>query len=201
MLSKNLEHSKQGLAFVISAPAGTGKTTLAKMLAEEFPHVITSVSFTTRKPRHGEIPGKDYHFLSADEFEKKIESEDFLEHVQLYGNCYGTSRQWVQEQLRNGKHVIMTIDTQGGLLLKNQFPAIFIFILPPSLNELRKRLEQRKTETPEGIEKRLEVAKKEVEAAHLYDYNIVNDNLEVAYQTLRSILIAEEHRVRVCEHI
>lgn len=195
MQSKILGKLSQGLAFVISAPAGTGKTTLAKRLAKEFPCIATGVSFTTREPRKDEVPGEDYNFVTVEEFEKKIALGDFLEYVQLYGNYYGTSRQWLEEQLKKGKHILLTIDTQGALQLRGCFPAIFIFLMPPSLEELRKRLEQRMTETKEVIEERLELARKEIEASRFYDYSMVNDDLEVAYQILRSILIAEEHRV------
>lgn len=195
MPSKILGNLQKGLAFVISAPAGTGKTTLAQLLVKEFPCVTTSISCTTRPPRRGEVHGKHYFFLSVEEFEQKIAAGDFLEYVQLYGNYYGTSLKWLTEQLNQGKHVLLTIDTQGALLLKKRFPAIFIFLQPPSLDELRSRLYKRMTETEDVIAKRLEVAKKEIEASCFYDYNIVNDDLEVAYQVLRSILIAEEHRV------
>lgn len=195
MKSKLLGNLDRGLAFVISAPAGTGKTTLAQRLTQEFPNVVMSLSCTTRQPRPGETPHKDYIFMSIDAFEKKIAEGDFLEYVKLYGYYYGTSRAWVQEQMNSGKHVLLTIDTQGALQLKNKFPAVFIFLRPPSLEELRKRLTQRQTETPEVIEERLAWAKRELEAARYYDYDIINDDLDVAYGVLRSILIAEEHRV------
>lgn len=188
---------KPGLAFVVSAPAGTGKTTLVKMLVKEFPNVVASISLTTRSPRPEELNGRDYFFVSTNEFEEKIQAGEFLEHVKLYGDYYGTSRQWVQDQLQKGNHVILTIDTQGALLLKNHFPAVFIFIFPPSIEELKKRLELRKTETPAEIERRMAVAKKEIESAKFYDYTLINDDLKVAYNTLHSILIAEEHRVRI----
>lgn len=195
MGAKLLGNLKKGLAFVISAPAGTGKTTLVQMLAQEFPEIKNSISCTTRKPREGEVSGDHYHFLTPEDFEKRIAANEFLEYVELYGNYYGTSREKVQEQLNLGKHVILTIDTQGALQLKGKFDAVFIFIFPPSLDVLRKRLIQRQTESMEVIEERLAWAVKEMQAASLYDYNIVNDNLKVAYQTLLSIIVAEEHRV------
>jgi guanylate kinase len=191
-----LGNRERGLLFVISAPAGTGKTTLIQMLMQEFPHVITSISFTTRKPRPGEIPGEHYHFVTAEEFKRKIEQGDFLEFVQLYGDDYGTSKRWVEEQLSRGKYVILNIDTQGALQLKNKFPAVFIFILPPSVEELRQRLIHRKTEPEAVIEQRLAWAQREIELASCYDYNVVNENLVTAYQVLRSILIAEDHRLK-----
>jgi guanylate kinase len=194
-VSKLLGNLKKGLAFVISAPAGTGKTTLVQMLAQEFPEITNSISCTTRKPRVGEVPGDHYHFLTREDFEKRIIANEFLEYVELYGNYYGTSKETVKEQLNCGKHVILTIDTQGALQLMGKVSASFIFIFPPSLDVLRKRLIQRQTESVEVIEERLAWAVKEMQAATLYDYNIMNDNLKVAYQTLLSIVVAEEHRV------
>lgn len=196
----NKEHLKalgnltQGLIFIVSAPAGTGKTTLVQRLVNEFPCVEMSVSYTTRKPRPGEKEGVHYNFVTKEEFEKKIADNDFLEYATLYGNFYGTSQSWVSERLKKGKHVMLVIDTQGALQLLGKIEAAFIFIEPPSLEELRKRLNNRKTEPPEVIEERLAWAKKEIESGRHYDYRIVNDDLDTAYDVLRSILIAEEHR-------
>jgi guanylate kinase len=187
----------EGLTFIVSAPAGTGKTTLVQMLTQEFPSVIASISYTTRLPREGEIHGKHYHFITESEFKAKINASDFLEYVKLYGTYYGTSLQWIQEQQQKGNHVVLVIDTQGAMQLKGRLPGIFIFIRPPSLEILKARLEGRKTETPEVLEKRLNWAQKELEAAQDYDYQLVNDNLTVAYQVLRSIIIAECHRTSV----
>lgn len=187
---------KKGLIFVISAPAGTGKTTLVKKLTSEFTHVVSSVSFTTRPPRKGEINGRDYHFISQAEFEAKIKDNDFLEHVTLYGDYYGTSRSWVDKQLSLGKHVVLVIDTQGALLIKNKIEAVYIFLMPPSMEELKRRLLYRNTDKQQMIETRLEWALKEMEAKDNYDYLIVNENLNVAYNSLRSILIAEELRTK-----
>lgn len=184
----------RGLVFIVSAPAGTGKTTLVDLLVQEFPSVIANISYTTRLPRQGEIQGKHYHFISESEFEAKKAASDFLEYVKLYGTSYGTSRQWIEAQREEGKHVILVIDTQGALQLKGKYEAISIFIRPPSLEILRKRLTGRQTEPLEVIEKRLAWAEKELEAADSYDYQIVNDDLAVAYQVLRSIVIAECHR-------
>jgi len=192
---KLLGNFEKGLVFVISAPAGTGKTTLVKKLQEEFSCVKTTTSFTTRSPRVGEIQGVDYHFISIEEFKKKIDKFEFLEYVELYGDYYGTSKNNIETLQLQGNHVILVIDTQGGLRLKKMIDATLIFVMPPSLEELAKRLEMRKSETPDVIKKRLEWAKNEIEDANHYDYKIVNDNLKTAYQTLRSILVAEEHRV------
>lgn len=189
-----LGETKEGLIFIVSAPAGTGKTTLAQRLVSEFSSVIASISYTTRQPRDQEIQGVHYHFISHSEFEAKIAAEEFLEYVQLYGTYYGTSKQWVQEQQKQGKHVVLVIDTQGALRIKHQLPVVSIFIRPPSLEVLRQRLIQRQTESLEVIEKRLKWAEKELMVAQHYDYQLVNDDLEIAYQVLRSIVIAECHR-------
>ncbi len=188
-------HLPHGLIFVLSAPAGTGKTTLVGMLRDEFSCVVESISCTTRAPRPDEIPGKDYHFLTVEEFEKKIQDGDFLEHANVFGSYYGTSRDYVQQQQEKGKHVFLVIDTQGALQLMGKLKATFVFISPPSLQELRERLFKRKTEDLTMIDERLSWAKKEMALASKYDYNIVNDNLHHAYDILRSIVIAEEHRV------
>jgi guanylate kinase len=196
-MQKLLGNLPKGFVFVISAPAGTGKTTLVRMLAHEFPCIYESVSCTTRPPRSGEVEGKDYHFLSRLEFEEKIHQGDFLEHADVFGYYYGTSRALVQKQQEGGNHVFLVIDTQGAMQLKKtNFPAVFIFLSPPSLEELKGRLIKRKTESMEAIEKRLSWAKAELEMLGNYDYHIVNDHLNQAYAILRSIVIAEEHRVR-----
>lgn len=194
-MSSSLGKVPKGLLFIISAPAGTGKTTLVQMLTKEFSAVVASISFTTRHPRQEELEGVHYHFITMDEFAKRIDVGEFLEYVELYGDFYGTSRIWVENQLNLGKHVILVIDTQGAKLLK-ETKAISIFVAPPSIEELSRRLRLRQTETKDVIEKRLFWAKKEMEAQKNYDYLIINDNLSSAYQILRSILIAEEHRIR-----
>lgn len=195
-----LGNHKRGLLFVVSAPAGTGKTTLVQMLNREFPEVVASISYTTRTPRTGEISGTHYHFVGLEEFEERVAAGEFLEHVQLYGTYYGTSGIWVEDQLSRGKHVILTIDTQGVRQLRGVIPTVSIFIAPPSREELRRRLLARKTESEEVIQRRLDWAEKELEAASEYDYRIVNDVLDIAYQTLRSVVIAEGCRVRTTEY-
>lgn len=184
----------EGLIFIVSAPAGTGKTTLVQKLVEEFPTIIASISFTTRQLREGEVPGVHYHFITQSEFEAKIAAADFLEYVKLYDTYYGTSKQWVKEQQQKGKHIILVIDTQGALQLKEKIMATTIFIRPPSIEVLRQRLIQRQTESLEMIEKRLDWAREELAVAHRYDYQLINDDLDIAYQVLKSIFIAESHR-------
>ena len=195
-MQKALGNLKRGLAFVLSAPAGTGKTTLAKMLFHEFDCVSSSVSYTTRNPRPGEVDGKDYHFISQSQFEEKIRSGDFLEYAKVYQDYYGTSREFVDYELSQGKHVVLVIDTQGALQLRKTFKAKFIFIMPPSLSCLKARLSQRRSETPETIEHRLSWAEKEISMASSYDYQIINEDLKAAYLVLKSILIAEEHKIQ-----
>jgi guanylate kinase len=191
---KVLGNLKKGLLFVLSAPAGAGKTTLATLLKREFNCVASSVSYKTRKSRTGEKEGVDYHFISKEEFEKKIENQDFLEHAKVFESYYGTDRKRVEELQNQGKHVLLVIDVQGGMQIKRKTKAVFIFISPPSFEVLKKRLVDRQTETESKIAERLSWAKKEMEAAKDYDYQIINEDLNVAYDVLRSIVIAEEHR-------
>ncbi len=184
-----------GQLFIISAPAGTGKTTLVHMLKAAFPNQVTqSISCTTRKPRKGEIDGKDYVFLTEDAFEERVKRGDFLEYATVFGDHYGTLKEMVTSQQKNGKDVVLVIDTQGALELKKKVKATFIFIAPPSMEILEERLKNRKTESPETLKKRLKWAKYEMEQAKLYDYTIVNDDLDTAYEALKSIVIAEKHR-------
>jgi guanylate kinase len=190
-----LGQRKEGFVFVVSAPAGTGKTTLVDLLVKEFPSIIVSISYTTRQARPHEIEGVNYHFITVSEFEAKIAAGDFLEYVKLYGTYYGTARQWIIDQQKQGKHIVLVIDTQGALKIKKLLQATYIFIRPPSLEILRNRLMNRQTEAPEMIEQRLAWAKKELENVQYYDYEIVNDDLKSAYQVLRSVVIAECNRV------
>lgn len=194
-MTRIIGNLKEGLLFVMSAPAGTGKTTLTQMLCEEFSCIKESISCTTRSPRHGEINGQHYHFLSEKDFKEKIKKNEFLEYAEVFGHLYGTLKSSVETQRQQGCHVILVIDTQGALKLKEKVKASSIFISPPNLEELKERLERRKTESYETIEKRLAWAKEELKMISYYDYHIVNDNLIVAYDALRSIIIAEEHKI------
>ncbi len=188
--------SKEGLVFIVSAPAGTGKTTLVRMLLEEFHQVVESVSYTTRPPRPNEVAGRDYYFITQNEFEEKIAEGEFLEYAKVFDNYYGTSRKFVASQQHKGKHVILVIDTQGALQLMKQVEAVTIFISPPDLDELKARLHRRKSEDDAAIAHRHSWAEKEMALANHYQYHIINDHLKTAYDALRSILIAEEHRNR-----
>lgn len=184
----------RGLLFVLSAPAGTGKTTLVNRIVQNFPSVVQSISFTTRAKRPLEKDGDHYSFVSVKEFEERIAAGEFLEYVKLYDDYYGTSKKWVDAKLQEGKHVVLVIDMQGALQLMDSLDAAFIFLKPPSIEVLKERLVSRNTETPESLAKRLSWAEKEMDAAHYYDYQVVNDDLDTAYQILLSIFIAEEHR-------
>ena len=195
MSEKLLGNLQTGVIFILSAPAGTGKTTLVHMLLDEFPCITKSISCTTRSKRYSEIADKDYHFLTKQDFEEKQAQNQFLEKAEVFGNHYGTLQSHVEEKQTEGKHVILVIDTQGALeLMKKNFDAVYIFIQPPSLAELRSLIFKRKTEETEHIEERLSWAQKEISVADQYDYQITNDNLHRAYEILRSIFIAEEHK-------
>lgn len=195
MSKKLLGNSDLGKLFVVSAPSGTGKSTLVEMLLKEFPEeIVKSCSCTTRHPRPAEIALRHYEYISIPEFEKKVEAGEFLEHAKVFGHYYGTPKKAVEELLKQGKHVVLVIDTQGAIQIFGKIPAVFIFISPPSFEELKGRLYKRRTESEEKIQERLLWAKQEVALAPRYDYRITNDDLDVAYQILRSIFIAEDHR-------
>ncbi|MBP9842120.1 MAG: guanylate kinase [Simkaniaceae bacterium] len=188
---------KRGLIFVVSAPAGTGKTTLTSKLYEEYKGIIVpSISCTTRPKRPGEVDGVHYFFLSEAEFRAKIEEGEFLEHTAIFGFLYGTLKTAVTEPQKKGQHVIMVIDTQGAAFLKKSLDATFIFFAPPSTQVLKERLVKRNTESEHFVNERLARAPLELSFGKEYDYIVVNDDLEIAYQTLKSIIVAEEHRSR-----
>ncbi len=184
---------KIGLPFILSAPAGTGKTTLVQRLEKEFSSIKRNVSYTTRNPRVNEVNGVDYHFISEIEFQKMICDNHFLEHAKVFGNFYGTSKHELIKDLEKGFHVIMVIDTQGALQIKDEIKATSIFIHPPSYEELKNRLNSRSLDTIQSINTRLEWSKHEVKVASYYDFQIINDDLDTAYQVLKSIIIASEH--------
>lgn len=187
-----------GKLFILSGPSGAGKGTICKELLAQTSRddVQLSVSMTTRNPRNGETEGVSYYFVSKEEFLRKIEAGGLLEHAEVYGNYYGTPKQPVIEKLAAGIDVILEIDMQGALKVKQNYPdGVFIFILPPSMSELRKRLTGRGTETAEAIEMRLGETLKEISYIDKYDYCVVNGKLEEAVNRVKSILIAEHSRV------
>ncbi|NGX52047.1 MAG: Guanylate kinase [Candidatus Anoxychlamydiales bacterium] len=196
MKQKLLGNLKKGLFFIISAPAGTGKTTLTRMLTKEFKPVIESVSFTSREPRKDEKEGIDYFFITKEEFEKKIEENGFLEYAKVFDHYYGTSKTFVEKNLNEKKHVVLVIDTQGAMKLKNRIECTYIFISPPSIDTLKERMKKRADIDDKEIEKRLTWANEEMKQIVNYDYNITNMDLDKSYEELRSVFIAEEHKVK-----
>ncbi|MDP6981168.1 MAG: guanylate kinase [Myxococcota bacterium] len=182
----------RGKAFVISAPSGTGKTTVCHKLLASDPRLRFSVSHTTRPPRPGESNGIDYYFVDEAEFQRLIEEGEFLEHAQYTGNLYGTSYAAVETSLEEGIDVLLEIEVQGAKLVRDaRFDAVFIFLLPPSLEELDVRLRGRGTDAENVIEKRLAEARSELEMADVFDYAIVNDDLEKAVAEVREVIEAE----------
>ncbi len=185
-----------GKLFVLSGPSGAGKGTICKKLLEETDKLDLSVSMTTRKPRVGEIEGISYFFTEKDKFQEHIKNGNLLEYAQVYGNYYGTPKAPVLDKLSRGIDVILEIDMQGALKVKESYPdGVFIFILPPSMAELRKRLTGRGTETAEAIELRLGEALKELSYIDKYDYCVVNGVLEEAVARVKAIVVAEHSKV------
>ena len=188
--------STQGRLFVVSGPSGVGKGTMLNRLFASVPAAVRSVSATTRLPRQGEKEGIDYFFLSREEFEADIEQNFFLEYAIYGNNLYGTPAASVQTQREHGLDVFLEIEVQGAEIIRRLVPdAILIYIQPPSLSELERRLRHRRTETEEAIRLRLDTATAEQQHIPLYDYLITNDNLDQASDSLRSIVIAEHHRL------
>lgn len=194
--------NNRGLLIVISGPSGAGKGTICKALLQSNDFWI-SVSATTRQPRQGEVDGKNYYFLTKEEFKKKIEEGDFLEYAEVYKNFYGTPKSKVIKMLDSGKDVILEIDIQGALKVKESYPeGIFVFILPPSMEELKNRIIRRGSETPESLMTRFKAAYKEINYVSKYNYAVVNDIIDDAVKKIESIIIAEKCRVdRIKENI
>jgi guanylate kinase len=192
----------RGLLVVISSPSGAGKTTICQRLTSEFPQLMFSVSVTTRRPRAGEVDGKDYRFVDAPTFQKMVDGNEFAEHAEVHGNRYGTTRAAVAEALEHGRDTLFDIDWQGGKQLKQQFPkdAVMLWILPPSLADLEERLKRRATDSSDVISRRLETAKQELRHYDLYDYLIKNDEIDRAYALVKSIYLAAVETRRGREH-
>lgn len=186
-----MESQRSGIALVICAPSGTGKTTLVKRLLSHFSQFSFSVSCTTRAPRPGETPGVDYDFVSKEEFLKRRESGYFAEWAEVHGNYYGTPLETTRKLLAKGHDVLFDIDVQGAMQLRDTIAgAHFIYILPPSRTELERRLRNRGTESEESLARRLLAAKRELSEAECFDTLIVNDDLETAWEELRAAYIA-----------
>ncbi|MFF0825663.1 guanylate kinase [Brevibacillus sp. NPDC003359] len=182
----------RGLLLVLSGPAGVGKGTVCKALREVMPDLVYSVSATTRQPRPGEVEGTNYFFKSQEEFKQMIEEDALLEWAEYVGNYYGTPRQFVDDMLNEGRDVILEIEVQGALQVKESFPqGTFLFLAPPDLNELENRIVGRGTESREIIRKRMEVARAEIELMDHYDYVVVNDVIESACDRIQAIITAE----------
>ena len=186
---------------VVSAPSGGGKTSLIKALLEDFDEVdiLLGVSFTTRKPRSKEKNGQSYYFISKEEFQKKMDEGDFLESAEVFGNCYGTSKEWVSDKLSKGHDVMLELDWQGALQVKKSYPeAITVFVLPPSIKELEVRLKKRRQDSKETISKRISFAKQEIQKSNKFDVLILNNSFKDALNDLKQVVteqgIAEERQ-------
>lgn len=186
---------KKGKVIVISAPSGSGKTTICKHLLKFNPQLVFSVSYTTRPPRQGEVNGKDYFFVSEKKFIKMIKQKKFLEWAKVYNNYYGTSKQQVLKTINSGRDILLDIDVQGGKNIKKIFPdGIFIFVLPPSWKELKQRITLRGKDSPDEIKKRLKNVNKELKYIKYYDYVVINDDLEKTVQTINQIITANKYK-------
>jgi guanylate kinase len=179
---------ERGRLYVVSAPSGAGKTSLVKALMEREPRIRFSVSYTTRKPRPNEIPGRDYHFVSMERFDEMVAHDEFLEHARVFDNCYGTGLRSVQESLGNGEQLLLEIDWQGARQVRSRLPeARSIFILPPSRAALERRLKDRSTDSDAVIERRLRDAAEDIGHWTEFDYVVINDRFEQALDDLLDI--------------
>ena len=179
----------QGHLFIISAPSGAGKTTICKAVRKRFRDLFYSISFTTRKPRHGEKDGIDYHFISLAQFQTMIDEGKWAEWAMVHGNYYGTSAELINQGLAAGRDILLDIDTRGAMQIRAKYPdSITIFIMPPSLDVLRTRLESRGTDSPAAIAKRLAAAEQEIRQKDLYKYVVVNDRLKIALARMYGII-------------
>lgn len=188
--------TQQGILIVISGPSGTGKGTICRELLRSQPNLNYSISATTRAPRPGEVNGENYWFISREEFENMIKNDALLEYAKVYENYYGTPRHHVLDLLKSGKDVVLEIDIQGAMQVKEKFPqGVYIYILPPSLEELANRIYKRGTDSPEAIKNRLGCVMSELSCAYHYHYFVVNDEIDRAVQKVASIITAEKCRI------
>lgn len=192
--------TKEGLLFVVSAPSGAGKTSLCRSLTDSLGNLTHSISYTTRKPRAMETDGRDYYFVTEERFKDMVKAGDFAEWAQVHANYYGTSKRVLDDMRAEGIDVILDIDTQGAKQIKEKYPAaVFIFILPPSLEILEERLRNRRSDNDEEIKKRMRRARDEIKDYLIYDYIIVNRDFDRALSELRSIVIGERCRTRLID--
>ena len=179
----------KGNLFIVSAPSGAGKSSLVKAMLEADPQLRLSISYTTRAPRPGEVNGREYHFVSRDDFQAMLERSEFLESAEVYGNWYGTSQTWIEGEMRAGRDIILEIDWQGAAQVRRLFPeAVSLFILPPSIEELRRRLTGRNQDSDEVIARRVSAAQEDISHALEFDYLVVNDRFEEALADLLAIV-------------
>ena len=191
---------KQGLLFVVSAPSGAGKTSLCRAITDSLENLTHSISYATRKPRPGEIDGRDYYFVSQDRFRDMVQAGDFAEWAEVHSNLYGTSRRVLDDMISKGLDVILDIDTQGAKQIKSKYEtAVFIFIMPPSLDILEERLRNRKSDHEDEIRKRMKRAREEIRDYSMYDYLIVNRDFDRALTEMRSVALAERCRTRLMD--
>jgi len=189
---------KQGILFVVSAPSGAGKTSLCRAITNSLEQLTHSISYATRKPRPGEIDGRDYYFVSQERFQDMIKAGDFAEWAEVHGNLYGTSRRVLDEMIAKGIDVILDIDTQGAKQIKSKYEtAVFIFIMPPSLEILEERLRNRRSDDEAEIRKRMRRAHEEIRDYSMYNYIIVNRDFDRALTEIRSIVVAERCRTHL----
>ena len=180
---------------VLSAPSGAGKTTIARALVKEIEDVVFSISATTRPARDHEVDGVDYHFLSEPDFRAMIEADELIEWAEVHGHLYGTSREALRAALEEGRFLILDVDVQGAMQVRDRVPdAVLVFVLPPSAGALVKRLTERGSEREDGVARRIENARGELEQASHFDYIVVNENLDQAIDEVRSIVLAEGRR-------
>jgi guanylate kinase len=188
--------SERGTVFVVSAPSGSGKSTLVTSLLERVPNLSFSVSYTTRHPRGAEVNGKEYFFVNEAVFERMIAEDQFIEYARVFDHYYGTARSYLEQAVAEGRDLILDIDTDGAAQVKSKLPeAVSIFVMPPSFEALKKRLENRRQDSPETIRKRLDWAgQKEIYRYRNYDYVVVNEDLSQSFDLMRSIILAERCR-------
>ena len=190
-----MKEERKSMLIVISGPSGVGKGTIFKRLLENDPSLTFSVSVTTREPRPGEEDGVDYFFITDEKYSELLEQDAFLEHANVHDHRYGTLKSQIVEKIENGKNVVLDIDPQGARQVMAKWPdCVSVFLLPPSYQALHDRLYGRNTETPEKIERRLSNARGEIDSADLYQYKVVNDDLELAFAQVSAIITAEKQR-------